>query len=108
MVEIFERLLAYPATNYILSFGSLGVLILLALNGMHKNFQLTERTWGLITLATGIVGGLLIQAGGLIALPAGAPLLANLLAAFMGAATAAAAAGFSAVDLRDTMRKPKD
>ena len=101
--SILDRIISNPATAYFLSFGGLGVVLLLALNGLHRHFILTERTWGLLTLATGAVGGVLLQAGGLVTIP-GTGMVAHVAAAFAGAATASAAAGFSAIDLRKTLK----
>jgi len=106
MSDILDLIVKNPATNYILSFGGLGLVLFLALNSLHKNFTLSERGWGLATLGTGAVGGILLQAGGLVTLP-GSGLISHVLAAFIGATTASAAAGFSSVDLRATIVKPK-
>ena len=106
MSDILTRILDNPATQYILSFGGLGLVLFLALNSLHKNFTLSERGWGFATLGAGAVGGVLLQAGGLAVLP-GDGIVGHVLAAFVGAASASAAAGFSAVDLRSTISKPK-
>lgn len=108
MTEILKAILANQATGYILNFGGLGILIMLSLNTMHKRFKLRERTWGLLTLAFGAIGGVLFQEVGLITLPGGSRLIVLAMAAFIGAAVAAAAAGFSAVDLRSTILKEKE
>jgi hypothetical protein len=106
MSDILKLILENIATQYIISFGGLGLVLFLALNSLHKNFRLSEREWGLATLGVGAVGGVLLQAGGLVALP-GNGTVGYALAAFVGAASASAAAGFSAIDLRATISKPK-
>ena len=103
MTELLKTILSSPATGYILNFGGLGLAIMLSLNALHKKFKLQERTWGLLTLGCGAIGGVLCQAVGLITPPSGSRLLALAMAAFMGAA-----AGFSAVDLRSTILKEKE
>jgi len=103
MTDIMTAILSHPATGYILSFGGLGVVLLLAINGMHKRFKLSERTWGVLTLVCGAIGGVMLQDVGLVSLPGGGNIMAQALAAFMGACTAAAASAFSAVDLRKTI-----
>lgn len=107
MIEIVDKVLAFPATAYILSFGALGALLMLALNSLHRNFDLPERVWGIITLLTGAVGGVLLQSCGLVTLP-GKDGIGYILSAFVGACTAAAAAGFSSVDLRATILPKKE
>ena len=107
MTEILTKIIESPATNYILSFGGLGVVLMLALNSLHRKFKLSERAWGLITLASGAVGGVLFEMGGLVALP-GSDTVSYVLSGFIGAVTAAASAGFSAVDLRSTITKSKE
>lgn len=106
MSEILTKILDNPATAYILSFGGLGFLISLALNSAHKFFKPSERAWGFATLAVGALGGVLLQAAGLVTLP-GVGVVGYVLSAFVGAACSAAAAGFSAVDLRRTITKAK-
>jgi hypothetical protein len=106
MSDILNLVLENSATQYILSFGGLGLVLFLALNSLHKNFTLSERGWGFATLGVGAVGGILLQAAGLVALP-GNSIVGHALAAFVGAASASAAAGFSALDLRATITKPK-
>jgi len=105
---VLEQILSNPVTGYILSFGSLGLGLMLALNALHKAFALSDKAWGALTLLCGAIGGLLLQAVGLVSLPGGSPLAVYTLAVFVGAMCAAAAAGFSAVDLRATILKQKD
>ena len=81
---------------------------MLGLNTLHKAFHLSDRAWGIVTILCGAVGGVLLQNTGLVSLPGGSALATNTLAVFVGAACAAAAAGFSAVDLRATLSKPKE
>lgn len=107
MSDIIARILDNPATAYILSFGTLGALLNIALNNAHKYVKLDDRKWGLVTLGTGALGGVLLQAAGLVQIPT-SNVVAHLLAAFIGAACASAAAGFSAIDLRNTVTKPKE
>lgn len=107
MSDILTRIVDNPATAYIISFGGLGLLIMLALNSAHKFFEFSEKAWGFATLGAGAVGGILLQSGGLVTIP-GKGWVVHAVAAFIGAACAAAAAGFSAVDLRRTIAKPKD
>ena len=106
MSDILKLILDNQATQYILSFGGLGLVLFLSLNSLHKNFALSDRGWGFATLGAGALGGILLHAGGLVALP-GSGAVGHALAAFIGAATASAAAGFSSVDLRATIVKPK-
>jgi hypothetical protein len=61
--------------------------------------------WGLLLLLAGATGGLLMYEVGLVTLPGDHNIEAHILAVFVGAATAAAAAGFSDVDLRNTFKK---
>ena len=104
MGDILTRVLDNPATSYILSFGGLGLVLVLAINGLHKYFKLPERTWGLLILLSGAIGGTLLQEVGFVSLPGGSTIVSHLLSAIIGSACAAAAAGFSSVDLRSTFK----
>lgn len=108
MADILTRILEAPPTAYILSFGGLGLTLLLALNFLHAKLAFSQRVWGLATLGCGAGGGILIQLAGFVKPPSGNPLIDLALAAFFGAFTAAAASSFSAVDLRATLSKTKD
>jgi len=108
MQDVLEKILSNPATAYLLSYGGLGLVLNLALNWAHKQFTLTDRMAGLATLATGAVGGLLLQETGLVSLPGDHNAMSYALAAFVGGATAAAAASFSAIDMRASFTKSKD
>jgi len=108
MQEILKAITDSPATAYLLSYGGLGLVLNLALNWAHKQFTLTDRFAGLATLGSGAVGGLLLQETHLVNLPGDHNVMSYLLAAFVGGATAAAAASLSAVDMRATVAKAKD
>lgn len=109
MADILDRILGNPVTGYILSFGGLGILLTLALNSINKFFSISHRALGLLTIACGAVGGMLIHLGGLVTLPVSKGAVGLSVAAFFGAATAFAAAGFSDLDLRSAFKKaPKD
>lgn len=105
MTEILDKIIANPTTVYLLSFAGLGAVLTLALNAAHSRFTLTERTWGLVTLGAGALGGFLMQSTGLVALPGPHNWVSAVLPAFCGAAVAMAATGFSAVDLRAIVKK---
>lgn len=108
MQDILKTIIDNPATAYLLSYGGLGLVLNLALNWAHKQFTMTDRMAGLATLASGAVGGLLLQETGLVNLPGDHNFMSYALAAFVGGVTAAAAASFSAIDLRATMTKAKE
>jgi len=105
MNDLLTKILASPATAYLLSFGGLGILLVLALNSLHRFFKLSERAWGVLLLLSGAVGGLLLCETGLVTLPGNHGWEGHLLSLVVGAATAAAAAGFSQVDLRRIIKK---
>lgn len=110
MSDILTKILSNPATNYLLSFVGLGIVIKFALNGLHKSWNLKEGTWGLLTIGAGVIGGILIQASGLVLLPTGTVggFVPFILAAFAGALASSAAAGWSEVNLSGMFTKSKD
>ena len=108
MTEILEKVVAHPSTAYLIGFGGLATLLSLALAGAKKFFDFHDKTLGITVMVSGALGGMCLQASELVILPGGSLAVKLAVAAFVGVASAFAAAGFSAVDLREVVIKKKE
>jgi hypothetical protein len=108
-MDVTQHVLNSPVTSYLLGFGGLGAMLVLALNTLHKLLKFSDRVWGIALLAAGAFGGIMLQQTGLVTLPVSGDSGPVALAAFVGAGVACAAAGFSNLDLRSMIKgKIKD